>query len=186
MGKCYSRRSQIPKLLRKHLQGGHLEFHAALWPVLRHKPEPEQNLDLNLTVHKMRPMGGLAGGTEVEVMGLLCPSGLQPSVGQVEIMPGSPPLPFVPGGPRRTDHHHLLQVCSLCKAQWEELFSDPPMASQGLQLWSGVIGLLSRTPQADPCPPTLITPVHMFPGQKLSIVDSSLLVSRQFYKFLNS
>lgn len=27
MGKCYSERSQIPKLLRKHLQGGHLEFH---------------------------------------------------------------------------------------------------------------------------------------------------------------
>ena len=31
-------------------------------------------MDLNLTVHKMGPMEGVASGTEAEVMGLLCSS----------------------------------------------------------------------------------------------------------------
>ena len=129
----------------------------------------------------MGPMGGLAGGTEVEVMGLLCPSETPAFCGAGGDHARLSPYPFVSGGPRWTDHHHLPPGLQPLQGTVGRLFSDPPMASQGLQLRSGVIGLLSRTPQADPCPPTLITPVHMFPGQKLSIVDSSLLVSRQFY-----
>lgn len=78
-------------------------LHAALWPVLRRKPEPERNLDLNLRVRKMRPSEGVAGGTEVVSWVPGAHQRLQPSVGRAETVPNSLPLNlglFVPGGPR--------------------------------------------------------------------------------------
>ena len=78
-------------------------LHAALWPVLRPKPEPERNLDLNLRVRKMGPSEGVAGGTEVASWVPCAHQRLQPSMGWVETTPSSLPLnldPFVPGGPR--------------------------------------------------------------------------------------
>ena len=44
---------------------------------------------------------------------------LQPSVGQVETMPGSLPTHLSQVGPGGQTTITSLQVCSLCKAQWE-------------------------------------------------------------------
>lgn len=98
-------------------------LHAALWPVLRHKPEPEQNLDLNLTVHKMGPMEGVASGTEAEVMGLLCSSETLALCGaggdHARLSPSLIWTRLSQVGPGGHTTITSLQVCSLCKAQQE-------------------------------------------------------------------
>lgn len=159
--------------------GGHLEVsHAALGLFSDINLNPEQNLDLNLTVHKMRPIGGLAVAQRWRSW--------SPVPSETPAFCGAGgdharltlPTHLSQVGPRRTDLH-LPQVCSLCKARMGRLFSDPPGFSGTAAVEWGIPGSLSRTPQADPAHPPSS---HLFTcsGQKLSIVDSSLLVVDSF------